>query len=152
MALQQAPLIVADDKVGCPGILELGAKGTKLPVVIVEAPMRGALFHFDHQQIVVISSATMNNDVREDGHSFVTVVRDVALSEVKPLYIEAVSIVFTVDVEAGYLFGQLNGDLMRHASFTRIRRQKMLVALDEGIKGSVQGAGYFILVHAFALP
>jgi hypothetical protein len=56
----------------------------------------------------------------------------------KAFHIKPVAIIFTVNVVAGNLLGQMHRDLVGHTSFARIGGEQVLVTLHKCVKGSIQ--------------
>jgi hypothetical protein len=59
-----------DDQVHRPRVFQLTSKGAKFVKVVSDISSRCSLLHFDHEQVVIIISAAVNDDVRKDSKGY----------------------------------------------------------------------------------
>jgi hypothetical protein len=129
---------MADDQVHCPHVFQLASKSTKFAKIISEASSCRRLLHLNHEQVVIIITAAVNDDIWKDSDSLIVFGKGGSLRESKAFHVEPVTIVFAVDVVARYLVFQIDGKAMWHAPLVGVRIQEMLITLNKLVNGAVQ--------------
>ena len=96
-----------------------------------------------------ITTAPVNNNIGEDGDGLIVQRVRVGRPQIKLLGFEPISVVLTVDAVSRHLIREIDRNMVRHASFTCVDLEEVVIVFDESVESSVERRFDLRLVHGY---